>query len=102
MEYVDEPFKDGSNPENNTNCGWDGESGENCGTIYIRDTIKVYAYGGAGGSGGNGISSSGGGRRRISSSRNRRRPEPEVAADIISMELEDSLEEDQKETLLME
>ena len=33
--------------------GTDGENGEDCGSIYIRDEIEVYAYGGAGGAGGN-------------------------------------------------
>ena len=66
MEFVETPHIDGSNPNNNTNCGFDGEKGENCGKINIFEDIKVYAYGGNGGAGGNGILSSGGGRRRLS------------------------------------
>ena len=66
MEFLTKPYKDGSNPNNNTNCGFDGEKGENCGKINIFEDIKVYAYGGGGGSGGNGILSSGGGRWRLS------------------------------------
>ena len=42
--------KDGSDPRFNTNSGFDGESGENCGVVNILDGIQVYAYGGAGGS----------------------------------------------------
>lgn len=48
-------------PATNTNCGWDGENGQDCGNVNIYNTLTVYAYGGAGASGGNGISSSGGG-----------------------------------------
>lgn len=34
------------------NSGKDGEKGEDCGTIYINDSLTIYAYGGAGGYGG--------------------------------------------------
>lgn len=34
------------------NSGHDGEKGEDCGTIYINDSLTIYAYGGAGGYGG--------------------------------------------------
>lgn len=34
------------------NSGRDGEKGEDCGTIYINDSLTIYAYGGAGGYGG--------------------------------------------------
>lgn len=49
------------NPETNTNIGWDGENGEDCGNINIYNSLIVFAYGGGGGSAGNGIYSSGGG-----------------------------------------
>lgn len=49
------------NPATNTNCGWDGENGEDCGNVNIYNSLAVYAYGGAGASGGNGVASSGGG-----------------------------------------
>ncbi len=75
MEFVNQPPKDGSNPDNNTNCARDGENGNDCGVVNIEGNLQVYAYGGNGGSGGNGVSSSGGGGRRLSSSWNRRRPE---------------------------
>ena len=71
MEYVNEPSKDGSNPNNNTNGSFDGENGENCGIAKFHDDVKIYAYGGGGGSGGNGAGSSGGGRWWISSGWNR-------------------------------
>ena len=56
------------NPKINTNSGWDGEDGEDCGIVKINDDIKVYAYGGNGGDGMPGISAGAGGRRRLSSS----------------------------------
>ena len=70
MEFVTNPHKDGSNPNNNTNCGFDGENGESCGVVFIRGDLKVYAYGGKGGSGGNGKSSSGGGAGGYPAARN--------------------------------
>ncbi len=66
LEFENEPSKDGSDPNNNTNCAWDGEDGEDCGIISINEDIIIYAYGGSGGSGGNGVASSGGGARWIS------------------------------------
>lgn len=42
------------NPVTNTNSGFDGENGENCGKVSINDDIKVFSYGGRGGSGGQG------------------------------------------------
>lgn len=49
------------NPILNTNNGFDGENGEDCGIVNIYNKMIIYAYGGAGGSGGNAINSSGGG-----------------------------------------
>lgn len=64
----------GDNPDFNTNCGYDGKSGENCGNISVNDDVKIYAYGGSGGSGGTDeTTSAGGGRRWIPCCWNRRR-----------------------------
>ena len=54
------------NPLTNTNTGWDGENGEDCGIVKINNDVKVYAYGGSGGAGERGISEGAGGGRRIS------------------------------------
>ena len=50
-----------SDPYNFTDNGKDGEPGENCGTVNIYNSVKVYAYGGAGGSGGVASASAGSG-----------------------------------------
>ncbi len=54
---------DGSNPKYNTNSAWDGQNGEDCGTVNIYEGVTIMAYGGSGGSGGEGLESAGGGGR---------------------------------------
>ena len=61
LEFNSDNPVDGSDPQYNTNSGWNGGNGENGGVVNIYDDVVVYAYGGGGGHAGNGVESSGSG-----------------------------------------